>query len=61
MLSKQARKEAYYYLGFLYEYGLGVSIDYKLALSHYEAGASLGHLEAANKVGDFYFSGTGLD
>jgi TPR repeat protein len=32
ILRKEKNRDAYFYLGFLYEYGLGVSQDPKLAL-----------------------------
>lgn len=61
------KKEAYFYLGFLYEngsyfifiLGLGVPKEYKLALNYYDKAASLNHLQALVKVGDFYYVGAG--
>ena len=42
ILKQEEKKEAYYYLGFLYENGLGVSKDYKIALQNYKKASDLG-------------------
>ena len=53
-------KEAHYYLGFLYENGLGIDKDYHTAYSHYRKAADLKHAKACKRCGDFLYSGCGL-
>jgi len=49
-----------FYLGFLYEKGLGVDKDYHTAYSYYRKAANLGHAKAFKRCGDFLYSGCGL-
>jgi uncharacterized protein len=53
--------EPLYHLGFLYEYGLGVSLDSFTAIKYYEMAAKLNHGKSLNKLGDIYFSGFGVE
>jgi len=50
-------RDAYYFMGFLFESGLGVSKDYKVAFLNYKKAADLNLKEALNKVGDYFYSG----
>ena len=43
-------KSAFYHLGDIYEHGLGVDIDFKLAWDFYQKGAELGHEKCIEKV-----------
>jgi len=52
--------DALFYLGFLYEKGLGVDRDYHTAYSYYRKAASFGHAKAWTKCGDLLYSGRGL-
>jgi TPR repeat protein len=52
--------EAHYYLGFLYEKGLGVEQDFHTAYRYYRQAAALGHPRAFKKCGDFVYSGQGV-
>eukprot|EP00826_Nyctotherus_ovalis_P008807 TRINITY_DN12290_c0_g1_i9.p1 TRINITY_DN12290_c0_g1~~TRINITY_DN12290_c0_g1_i9.p1 ORF type:complete len:542 (-),score=167.04 TRINITY_DN12290_c0_g1_i9:652-2277(-) len=52
--------DANFYLGFLYEKGLGVDKDYHTAYSYYRKAANLGHAKACKRCGDFLYSGCGL-
>jgi TPR repeat protein len=52
--------ETYFYLGHLYECGLGVSKDAKVSLTYFNKGAKLGNADCMNKIGDFYHSGYGV-
>ena len=61
ILNKENKKEGYFYLGFLYENGLGVQQDYKIALMYYKKANELGLVASKNKLGDFMFSGLGLE
>lgn len=53
------RVEPYYYLGQLYEYGLGVDQDHTTSLRYYKKAAGLGFIKALTKCGDFLYSGKG--
>ena len=54
--------EAQLNLGYMYLYGInGVNIDYKQALSYYEAAAAQKSAVAYNNLGSLYFSGVGTD
>ena len=50
-------RDAYYFMGFLFETGLGVSRDFKLAFLNYKKAADLNLVAALNKVGDYLYSG----
>lgn len=54
-------RDAYYFMGFLFETGLGVSRDFKLAFLNYKKAADLNLIAALNKVGDYLYSGQGLE
>lgn len=54
--------EAQLNLGYMYLYGInGVNIDYKQALSYYEAAAAQKSAVAYNNLGSLYFSGVGTE
>ena len=54
--------EAQLNLGYIYLYGIdGANIDYKQALSYYEAAAAQKNATAYNNLGSLYFSGIGTD
>jgi len=54
--------EAQLNLGYIYLYGAnGTNIDYKQALSYYEAAAAQNNPVALNNLGSLYFSGIGTD
>jgi len=52
--------EAYYYMGFLYENGLGVDKDAKSSFRSYRKAADLKHPKAWTKLGNFYSKGFGV-
>lgn len=59
-MAKDATKvEPYFYLGQLYENGLGVEVDHTTALRYYRKAAGLGFAKAFTKCGDFLYSGKG--
>eukprot|EP01022_Parablepharisma_sp_SALTPOND_P020236 TRINITY_DN3627_c0_g1_i1.p1 TRINITY_DN3627_c0_g1~~TRINITY_DN3627_c0_g1_i1.p1 ORF type:complete len:706 (-),score=99.15 TRINITY_DN3627_c0_g1_i1:1812-3929(-) len=52
--------DAFFYLGFLFEKGLGVDYDFQTAFSYYRKAALLNHAKAAKKCGDLLATGHGL-
>lgn len=54
--------DAHYYLGFLYENGLGTDKDMRIALRHYQRAieSDPNNLKAKCKVADFYMTGEGV-
>lgn len=52
---------AEYYLGVIYEKGLGVKKDYDTALSWLESAAQRDYAPALNEIGYMYFNGLGVD
>lgn len=50
-------KDAQFLMGYLYERGLSVELDLKLAFDHFKAAADLGHCKANTKLGHMYYSG----
>jgi TPR repeat protein len=53
--------EAYYYMGFLFENGLGVDRDMKTAFRYYRKAADLDHGKSWTKIGTFYAKGFGVN
>ena len=50
-------EEAYYYMGFLFENGLGVDRDMKTAFRFYRKAGDLDHAKSWTKLGTFYAKG----
>lgn len=55
--STSGNKDAFYYLGYLYENGFGVNTDPFLAFKNYKRAMKLGHVNAKTKVGLVMFNG----
>ena len=53
-------RDAYFYLGVLFEKGLGVDCDYHSAFGYYKKAASLEHPKAATKCGNLLLTPYGL-
>ena len=53
--------DAFFYLGFLFEHGLGVELDKKTALNYYQKAANLDHPKGWIKVGSCYATGSGTN
>jgi hypothetical protein len=51
---------AQFLLGYLYEHGRGVSVDFALAAENYRAAAEQGHAGAQNNLGGLYQYGHGV-
>lgn len=49
--------EAYYYMGFLFENGLGVDRDMKTAFRFYRKAGEIDHAKSWTKLGTFYAKG----
>ncbi len=49
--------DASFYLGFLFEKGLGVDCDFQTAFNYYHSAAGLGHAKASKRCGDLLYSG----
>jgi len=54
-----SKVEPYFYLGMLYENGLGVDQDHTTTLRYYKKAASLGYVKGYTKCGDLLYSGKG--
>ncbi|TWB34312.1 tetratricopeptide repeat protein [Nitrospirillum pindoramense] len=52
--------EAQTYLGWMYEKGLGVPVDYTRARTWYAKAAGKGHAHALNNLGSLYYLGNGV-
>jgi len=52
--------EAYYYMGFLFENGLGVDRDMKTAFRFYRKAGEIDHAKSWTKLGTFYAKGFGV-
>ncbi|MEA1651390.1 tetratricopeptide repeat protein [Nitrospirillum sp. BR 11164] len=52
--------EAQTYLGWMYEKGLGVPVDYARAQAWYTKAAAQGHAHALNNLGSLYYLGNGV-
>ncbi|TWB09526.1 hypothetical protein FBZ89_1417 [Nitrospirillum amazonense] len=52
--------EAQTYLGWMYEKGLGVPVDYARAQAWYRKAADKGHAHALNNLGSLYYLGNGV-
>jgi TPR repeat protein len=59
-LARQGNADAQYNLGDMYEYGQGVSQDYKTALKWYRLAAKQGDADAQYKLGVMYDAGKGV-
>lgn len=57
-LANKNNPDAFYYIGYMYSNGIGVSKNNKEAFSFYMKSAELGHSMAQNNVGSFYYNGT---
>jgi len=53
--------ESQYNLGYIYETGLGASIDENRAFQWYREAAHQGHAEAKLRIGFMFYSGAGID
>jgi TPR repeat protein len=60
-MASQGRAEAQFYLGEIYEGGVGVSIDYAAALKWYRLAADQDHALAQRRLGSMYSRGLGTD
>ena len=60
-LAKDNNKDAEYYLGYIYEKGLGIAQDNTKALEFFEKSAAQNHLEAQLKTVWFYEKGLGTE
>ena len=54
----QTLTDAYFYMGLLYEKGLGVDYNYQAAFRYYKKAAELGDKKAMKKCGDLLYSGS---
>ena len=52
--------DGYFYLGFLFEKGLGVDHDFQTAFNYYRHAAQLNHPQACKRCGDMLYSGHDL-
>lgn len=59
--AKEGYGEACYYLGDMYENGLGVSADYEIARRMYEKAIEFGYERGEAELGDMYMYGKGVD
>jgi uncharacterized protein len=59
MAKESTKVEPYFYLGLLYENGLGVDQDHTTALRYYKKAANMGFAKAYTKCGDLLYSGKG--
>jgi TPR repeat protein len=53
--------DAHYFLGRIYGFGDGVTIDYHKAINHYHEGLSLGSAKCAYALGLVYYTGNGVE
>ncbi len=58
--AEQGEPAAQYYLGLMYRYGNGVSIDYKKAFYLFKKSAEQGNADAQVRLGRMYQWGTGV-
>lgn len=58
-LAEQGNAAAFYRLGEMFEFGLGMLQDFAQALHWYERAADAGRVDAWAKLGDFYLAGRG--
>ncbi len=59
-LAEQGNAQAQFYLGDIYEWGLGVPQDYTEAVKWYRKAADQGHADAQSLLGDMYYEGRGV-
>lgn len=52
---------AEYYLGIVYERGIGTSVSYSNAISYFEKASKKDYAPAQNRLGYIYFNGLGVD
>jgi TPR repeat protein len=55
-----SRPEGYYFLGYMYEMGLGCPREEETSFLYYMKAAKLKYSAAINKIADFYHSGFGV-
>ena len=60
-ISVHQLKELNFILGSMYEKGLFVSKNFKHAFKYFEKAGNQEHVDALNKLGDFYYSGMQSD
>eukprot|EP00743_Colponemidia_sp_Colp-15_P008622 GILK01009382.1.p1 GENE.GILK01009382.1~~GILK01009382.1.p1 ORF type:complete len:715 (+),score=107.63 GILK01009382.1:72-2216(+) len=56
----QGSVDAMYYMGLLFENGLGVDKDGKTSFSYYRRAADAGHVKACTRAGSMLYSGAGV-
>lgn len=61
LVAKNGHKEAQYYLGEIYEGGVGVPADYERAFDWYEQAARQQHAQAQSRLATLYLTGRGVD
>ena len=61
LIAMNGHKDAQYYLGEIYEGGVGVPADYKRAFDWYEQAAQQQHAQAQSRLATLYLTGRGVE